>query len=654
MTNPQQSHSALSPTSKANSLSQQLAQRTLLLSTLQSANGFDNAQLVQSNRSLTITYSRATGAFKRCLPRNRKLENKIDIDYRNILNCQLNHQDQLTHTLTLSFINSSQDQKFKLKTLTLTGNIEDSSDTSQKEAQNWVENLLLRSYEFKAVPRSRRVLIIINPQSGSKKSVKIWSSVVEPILKASTATYEVIFTTHSGHAGELGEKLDLDTVDVLSCVSGDGLVHEVLNGLGRRKSDFGVAMDKLALTSIPCATLNVLKGISVRLDLCSSTQLSDEAQQGQKSSEPIRKLSLLSTSFGIMAELDVGTEHLRRLGSIRRTFEAQRQSLSQQAADPKYVPTHSGHSSFEADSNGLPPLKYGDITTDIDSAEESNSDHPWTTIETDIISFYAGILPFMSQELLLFPAKVPGHDGTIDITLHHSDSVWKTLACLVGAETGGLFKNKDSSVLREWKQRGYESLFKSQADEEAQPSHFKSSSSVAARGPSDAGPSREVSLSRALIDLREGDTGTSREMVSQRAERDDPFNEPSTIKPSRAGQQLSGRSGASQRGPQLGSTRHMMDDTLESPPDSPTLFGIRHDNKQNPRPTQRASVAAVPSQPARPHNTRLSERPASQAFVPMQPEQIDTFFGGNLLESECFEPSPLQGKRIQYTDPKDA
>lgn len=73
MTNPQQSHSALSPTSTANSLSQQLAQRTLLLSTLQSANGFDNAQLVQSDRSLTITYSRATGAFKRCLPRNRKL-----------------------------------------------------------------------------------------------------------------------------------------------------------------------------------------------------------------------------------------------------------------------------------------------------------------------------------------------------------------------------------------------------------------------------------------------------------------------------------------------------------------------------------------------------------------------------------------------------
>jgi hypothetical protein len=102
---------------------------------------------------LTIQYNQLTFFLSFFIPscpcQRQTTENKIDIDYRNILNCQLNHQDQLTHTLTLSFINSSQDQKFKLKTLTLTGNIEDSSDTSQKEAQNWVENLLLRSYEFK-------------------------------------------------------------------------------------------------------------------------------------------------------------------------------------------------------------------------------------------------------------------------------------------------------------------------------------------------------------------------------------------------------------------------------------------------------------------------------------------------------------------------
>ncbi|KAA1107602.1 sphinganine kinase lcb4 [Puccinia graminis f. sp. tritici] len=171
--------------------------------------------------------------------------------------------------------------------------------------------------------QSNLVLIIINPTSGSQKSVKIWTSVVEPILKASTASYEVIFTTHAGHAGELGEKLELDSVDVVSSVSGDGLVHKILNGLGRRESDFGTAMENLPLTSIPCgsgntlstnhlgpkhaknvqlATLNILKGTPNRLDLCSSTQLSDGVQEGQKEPDSIRKLSLLSTSYGIMAE----------------------------------------------------------------------------------------------------------------------------------------------------------------------------------------------------------------------------------------------------------------------------------------------------------------------------------------------------------------
>jgi len=195
------------------------------------------------------------------------------------------------------------------------------------------------------------------------------------------------------------------------------------------------------------------------------------------------------------------------------------------------------------------------------------------------------------------------------------------------------------SVLREWKQRGYESLFKSQADEEAQPSY---SSAL-------GGPSREVSLSRALIDLREGENtaSTSRSSArdTQRADREDPFNEPSTIKhPSRASQP-SGRGVPAARG------NEAMEDSLDSPPDSPTLFGIRHDSKPPPRPTQQSFASAVPQDPTRP-NSRATER-ASQAFVPMRPEQIDTFFGGNLLESECFEPSPLQGKRMRYTDPKD-
>ena len=200
------------------------------------------------------------------------------------------------------------------------------------------------------------------------------------------------------------------------------------------------------------------------------------------------------------------------------------------------------------------------------------------------------------------------------------------------------------SVLREWKQRGYESMFQSRADDEAQASTSKLISSASERV-SDAGPSRDVSVSRALIDLREGDTASSRGSTqnSQRPQRDDPFNEPSTIKarPGRA----SALGGPSSRGQQL---RMMpIDNSMDSPPDSPTLFGIRHDPKPSLRPSQQSG----PTDPNRPNNPRPT---SSQTFVPMRPDEIDTFFGGNLLESECFEPSPLQGKRIRYTDPKDS
>ncbi|KAH9472276.1 hypothetical protein Pst134EA_002899 [Puccinia striiformis f. sp. tritici] len=186
-------------------------------------------------------------------------------------------------------------------------------------------------------------------------------------------------------------------------------------------------------------------------------------------------------------------------------------------------------------------------------------------------------------------------------------------------------------------------------EREAELNQFKptSSSSAFSGCSSDTGPSQDLSVSRALIDLREGDTQSSSSrggttMNSQRPDRDDPFNGPSTIK-QRPGQTSSVLGGQSDLGHQLRSIP--MDDSSESPPDSPTLFGIRHEPKKNP--TQASIVPHV--DPARPNNPTRT----SQPFVPMRPEEMHTFFGGNLLESGCFEPCPLQGKRMRYTDRKD-
>ena len=108
-------------------------------------------------------------------------------------------------------------------------------------------------------------------------------------------------------------------------MSGDGVVHEILNGLASRED----ALDalKMPIAPIPAgsgnalcvnllgnkklddyawATLGVIKGRAMELDLCSFSQ-------GEK-----RIFSFLSVASGLVADLDLGTEHLRSVFLLRR------------------------------------------------------------------------------------------------------------------------------------------------------------------------------------------------------------------------------------------------------------------------------------------------------------------------------------------------
>lgn len=501
-----------------------------------SAGRHELIQLIQADRSLEITTihpssppSPSRSSTDRLLSRLLSCKSRrappreahlVHIDYQFLLSCKLttHKTDDLQHSIRieLAFLKTSDHRSFKLETLAFEGLVDRPQTGSNRVSPlTWVENVLSSSYECKGLPRTRRLLILINPASGSKKSLKIWTSIVEPILKSSICTYHVIFTTHSGHAAEIAEQMNVDAYDVVSCVSGDGMLHEFLNGLGRRKTDARRALDNLFLCSIPAgsgnalstnhlgpqqsknaylATLNLLKGRPIRLDLCSTTQLIDGNDRTEhQESEPERRLSFLSTSFGLAADLDVGTDSWRWMGptrfvigyiwgaivnkqhrirldvqlvsddkqEIERNFHQIRQTILNrtQDAEPSWhrdrkskhddqviVDTHSSTSSFSS-SNGFPSLKFGDIRTNLDCSEDSST-NPWTTIETQVISLYAGTLPYVAPDLMQFPAKIPGHDGTIDIALQNSKNTWSTLASISGAEAGKTFMHKDFRFLK--------------------------------------------------------------------------------------------------------------------------------------------------------------------------------------------------------------
>jgi sphingosine kinase len=187
----------------------------------------------------------------------------------------------------------------------------------------WIIRLLDRAYGQSQ--RKKRAKVLVNPHSGKGSAEKWYYRDVEPLLKAAQCTIDMTKTRHSGEAVEIAEKLDIEAFDIVASCSGDGLPHEVFNGLGKR-SDAKKALSKIAVVHIPCgsgnamscnlngtdsaslATLAIIKGIPTPLDLISITQ-------GET-----RTLSFLSQSVGIVAESDLATEHLRWMGGQRFTY----------------------------------------------------------------------------------------------------------------------------------------------------------------------------------------------------------------------------------------------------------------------------------------------------------------------------------------------
>ncbi|EGG03603.1 uncharacterized protein MELLADRAFT_109120 [Melampsora larici-populina 98AG31] len=237
------------------------------------------------------------------------------------------------------------------------------------------------------------------------------------------------------------------------------------------------------------------------------------------------------------------------------------------------------------------------------------------------------------------------------------------------------------SVLREWNARGYESMFRNrtgvesnrkgfeeegdslnsiQQDEstlqlqagskdatiESRASQSRDSSKLQpsqSRDGSNLQPSQTRDVSKSLIDLWAGDSERLSikgpydhledrdEFIGKRPLPDSSFDEeswqpdPKRVSLSRSHED---KPDEQDRSYEEGS----------SLPLSPTLFGVgKMSNNQNQFESSRAGPSNV---------LRGSLHP----FVPMQPEQMDTFFGGDLLESECFEPSPLQGKRVKHIE----
>ncbi len=107
-------------------------------------------------------------------------------------------------------------------------------DGSDVEARThaWVDDVMSKAY--KDVKPYKRVKVLINPVGGPGKAKQLFESRARPILEAAGCKLDITITTHRLHGLEIARDLQVEDYDAVGIVSGDGLLHEMLNGFATR------------------------------------------------------------------------------------------------------------------------------------------------------------------------------------------------------------------------------------------------------------------------------------------------------------------------------------------------------------------------------------------------------------------------------------
>lgn len=193
--------------------------------------------------------------------------------------------------------------------------------------------------QYQTAPSERRLLVLVNPFSGTKKALRVWEGVTRPVLEAAGVEHVTVRETeHAGHAGEIAAELDLEAYDAVVCVSGDGLLHEVVNGLASRP-DAALAL-QCPLCIVPggsgnglaasvgdfdalTASLRLARGLFRPLDLLRVVQAGGADGGGGGDGEPAGETrhAFLMAAWGTLADIDFESESYRWLGGARFTVE---------------------------------------------------------------------------------------------------------------------------------------------------------------------------------------------------------------------------------------------------------------------------------------------------------------------------------------------
>ncbi|XP_042558636.1 sphingosine kinase 1 isoform X1 [Dipodomys spectabilis] len=267
------------------------------------------------------------------------------------------------------------------------------------------------------LPRPCRVLVLLNPRGGKGKALQLFQSLVEPLLAEAQVIYQLQLTERRNHARELVQAEDLSRWDALAVMSGDGLMHEVLNGLMDRP-DWETAIRK-PLCTLPGGSANALAAsinhyagfeqvtnedlLTNCTQLLCSRLLSPMNLLSLHTASGLHLYSVLSLAWGFVADVDLESEKYRRLGELRFTMGTilRLATLRIYQGQLAYLPVESAVSALPAASKQVQQQGPGD--THLVPLEEPVPSH-WTVVpEQDFVLVLLLLHSHLGSELFTAP-----------------------------------------------------------------------------------------------------------------------------------------------------------------------------------------------------------------------------------------------------------
>jgi diacylglycerol kinase family enzyme len=329
----------------------------------------------------------------------------------------------------------------------------------------------------------KNFLIFVNPYSGPGKGMSLWNSAIQPMLHEANISYEFIVTEYSGHIKEILQeegncensdsrqgnmkksalKRPLTDYTTIVTVGGDGTYFEVVNGLLERKQKDGEQLlSKISIQPLPTGSGNALnrailfvnhetsalinavftliRGKLFPKDLCQITYNGKNEETGavvvknDKTHKPVH--SFLMLGYGIVADLDIYSEHLHFLGELRfYLYAVYYVAVQRQYEAILSVKLSSPTSLYSAPPKLLEDIRYPN-PPEYQKMTEENPSQPWITIHSKLLSFVIVMLISHISDTVYFAPNKKFNSNELTIFIGENMTRLELINLLISADTG--------------------------------------------------------------------------------------------------------------------------------------------------------------------------------------------------------------------------